>query len=144
MLKSHLHLAENDRLYLQELVKKSSLSRKVYQRARALLCLDGGQSLQDAAALTQVNYNTVAVWRDLYKAQGLTMLQDRPRSGRPPRIEGLQRASITALACSAPPQGYARWSLRLLAHRAVELGVVEAVSHNQVGKILKKTTSSRT
>ncbi len=42
MLKSHLHLAQNDRLYLQELVKKSSLSRRVYQRARALLCLDGG------------------------------------------------------------------------------------------------------
>jgi hypothetical protein len=49
-----------------------------------------------------------------------------------------------ALACSTPPQGYARWSLRLLAQRAVELGVVEAVSHNQVGKILKKTISSRT
>jgi hypothetical protein len=71
-------------------------------------------------------------------------LRDRPRSGRPARIDGTQRARITALACSTPPEGHARWSLRLLAGKLVELGYVEAISHNQVGKILKKTRSRPT
>ena len=71
------------------------------------------------------------------------MLQDKPRSGRPVQIDGIQRAQITALACSTPPEGYARWSLRLLADKAVELGFVEHLSHNHTGQILKKTNSNR-
>ena len=144
MAKAHLCLGENDRVLLQELVKKTSVSRKVFQRARALLALDEGHTLQSVASLVEANYNTVASWRDLYSQEGLTMLHDKPRSGRPPHIEGTQRAAITALACSTPPQGHARWSLRLLASHAVELGLLEAVSHNQVGKILKKTTCNHT
>jgi hypothetical protein len=66
-------------------------------------------------------------------------LQDRPRSGKLPRISGEVRARSTALACSAAPEGHARWILRLLAYRAVTLGFVELVSHNAVRQILKKT-----
>jgi hypothetical protein len=68
------------------------------------------------------------------------MLTDQPRSGRPLEIDGAQRAKVTALACSDPPEGYARWSLRLLAEKVVELGYVDYISHTQVGDILKKTT----
>jgi putative transposase len=92
----------------------------------------------------QVNYNTVATWRDAYQEAGLTMLQDKPRPGRPVVIDGTQRAKITALACSTPPQGHARWSLRLLADKAVELGYVEHLSHDHAGIILKKTNYNRT
>jgi hypothetical protein len=53
------------------------------------------------------------------------------------------RARITALACSQAPQGHASWTLRLLADRAVELGIVSTISHTAINKILKKTTSSR-
>jgi transposase len=66
-------------------------------------------------------------------------LFDKARSGRPIRIDGAQRAKITALACSAPPEGHARWTLRLLADKAVELQLCTAVSHNAVKEILKKT-----
>ena len=59
--------------------------------------------------------------------------------GRPIEIDGQQRAKITALACSQPPEGYAQWSLRLLADKAIELGYVEEISHTEVRKILKKT-----
>jgi putative transposase len=144
MVKDHLRLCEADRQHLQTLVKKSTISVKIFKRATALLALDEGQSLQQAGAAARANYNSVAKWRDRYKAEGLAAaLRERPRSGRPPRIDGGQRAKITALACSTPPQGHARWSLRLLASKLVELGYVEALSHNQVGKILKKTRSSR-
>jgi hypothetical protein len=66
-------------------------------------------------------------------------LQERPLRGRPIVIDGNQRANITALACATPPAGYARWSLRLLADKAVELEYCAHVSHNAVKEILKKT-----
>ena len=124
--------------------KSSSGLVRCWQRAGALLDLDAGCTLQQAAARAGVNYNRVAAWRDNYKALGLAALQDKPRSGRPIQIDGQQRAQITALACSTPPEGHARWSLRLLADKVVELGYVEQVSHNHVKTILKKTNSNRT
>ena len=144
MQKAHLELSESDRSFLQGVVKKSSLSVKVLQRAQGLLALDAGQSSQKVAAVVGVNYNTVAVWRNRYKQDGLALLEDNPRSGRPPHIEGIQRAKVTALACRTPPAGHARWSLRLLANKAVELGYVETISHKHVGTLLKKTISSHT
>ena len=145
MRKSHLQLSEADRAHLQGLVRKHTASVKVFKRATALLALDQGESLQQAAKAAGANYNSVAAWRDTYKAEGLaTTLRDRPRSGRPPRINGTQRARVTALACSTPPKGHARWSLRLLASQSVELGLVAAISHNHVRAVLKKTSSPRT
>ena len=78
-------------------------------------------------------------WASEYKESGLQVLEDQLRSGRPIEIDGNQRAKITALACSTPPEGYAQWSLRLLAEKAVELDYCEHVSHTEVGQILKKT-----
>ena len=74
-----------------------------------------------------------------YKTKGLLCLQDEPRSGRPIEIDGEQRAKITALACSDAPEGYDRWSLRLLADKAVELSYCEKISYSQVRFVLKKT-----
>jgi putative transposase len=139
MHKSHLELSAGDREFLQRLVKKSSLRVKVFRRAQSFLALDAGQSLQQVASALDINYNTVAAWRDRYQEKGLLSLEDEPRSGRPPQIDGTQRAKVTALACSTPPEGHARWSLRLLADKAVELGVVETISHKHVGTLLKKT-----
>jgi transposase len=75
-----------------------------------------------------------------YLTEGLeATLKDKPRSGKPPRITGLEKAKITALACSDAPAGHVCWTLRLLADRAVEQGLVESISHKTVGQILKKT-----
>jgi hypothetical protein len=80
-----------------------------------------------------------------YLSEGLAAaLHDKPRSGKPVSINGTARAKLTALACSAAPAGHARWTLRLLADKAVEFGFVEAISHNTVKAVLKKTLSSRT
>ena len=70
-------------------------------------------------------------------------LYDRPRSGKPSKIDGPARAKITALACSKAPTGHARWTLRLLADKAVELGFCESISHETVKEVLKKTDSNR-
>lgn len=66
-------------------------------------------------------------------------LYDRPRSGTPRKIDGAARAKITALACSKAPDGHARWTLRLLADKAVEFGFCASISHETVKEVLKKT-----
>jgi transposase len=70
-----------------------------------------------------------------------TALSEKPRSGKPVQISGEARARITALACSDAPRGHARWTLRLLADKSVELGFVDSISHNHIRQILKKTNS---
>ncbi len=138
MTKEHVKLTDADQNYLESLLSKGSLSVKVFKRATALLELHRGQTLQQVAQTLSVNYNTVAAWRDNYNHAGLTCLEDAPRSGRPIEIDGTQRAKITALACSDAPEGQARWSLRLLADRLVELGYCARISHTKVANILKK------
>lgn len=86
-----------------------------------------------------LSYPTVAQLIDGYEQSGLECLAYKKQPGRPPQIDGMQRAQITALACSDAPQGYGRWSLRLLADKMVELGYCDSVSHMHVSRILKKT-----
>lgn len=142
MKKQHLQLSDSDRSELEMLLSKGTLAVKQFKRATALLELDRGKSLQDVAATLQVNYNTVGHWRDGYAKNGLSCLDDAPRSGRPVGIDGTQRAKITALACSDAPVGYGRWSLRLLADKVVEVGICDEISHSSVADVLKKTNSS--
>ena len=140
MNKQHITLTDDDRTTLQELLAKGSLAVKTFKRATALLELDRGKTLQAVASTLDVDYNTVAAWRDGYRARGLKCLYDAPRSGRPIQIDGCQRAKITALACSDAPEGHARWSLRLLAEKVVEAGFCDHVSHAFVADVLKKTS----
>lgn len=137
--KQHLNLTDAEINSLTALVSGGHLRANVFRRATALLELARGKSLVEVARTLNTTNQTVAAWRDNYLTRGLDGLQDKPRSGRPVVIDGKQRAKITALACSAPPPGYARWALRLLADKAVELEYCEHLSHNAVKEILKKT-----
>jgi transposase len=139
MKKQHVRLSEHDRQYLESLIATGELSVKVYRRALALLELDRGKTYTAVAATLDVTNGTVSTWSKNYRERGLLCLHDRPRSGRPVEIDGEQRAKVTALACSDPPKGHARWTLRLLADKAVELGHCEHISHTKVKDILKKT-----
>jgi len=140
MKKQHVQLTQTDREYLENLIRKGQHTAKAYRRAMALLELDRGKTYTAVSHTLQVSIPTLSIWAALYKEKSLKVLQDRPRSGRPIQIDGEQRAKITALACSDPPEGYARWSLRLLADKAVELGYFEYISHTEVADILKKTS----
>ncbi len=140
MTKHHLTLTDNDRTTLEALLSKGTLAAKTFKRATALLALDRGKTLHDVALTVDVATITVSTWRDGYTSKGLAILYDAPRSGRPPTIDGLQRAKITALACSSPPTGHAQWSLRLLADAVVEAAICATISRTAVGNILKKTT----
>jgi transposase len=94
----------------------------VQTHARTLLLLHCSQSPDDVASALSVGVATVFNVKRRYLSEGLTSaLYDKPRSGKSARISGAVRARITVLACSAAPESHARWSLRLLADRTVEL-----------------------
>jgi transposase len=139
MKKQHIQLTPSDKVHLKALIRHGKQSAKAYRRALALLELDRGKTYTAVANMLGTTIPTVSGWATKYLESGLSALQDKPRSGRPIEIDGAQRAKITALACSTPPEGYARWSLRLLADKVVELGYCERISHTEVGEVLKKT-----
>lgn len=139
MKKEHVKLTEEDRQYLEGLTSKGEIRARTYSRALGLLELDRGKTFTEVANSLKKTIQTVSTWAAQYKEKGLGVLEDEARSGRPVEIDGMQRAKITALACSEPPEGHGQWSLRLLAEKSVELGYVEEISHTKVRHILKKT-----
>jgi transposase len=139
MKKRHVQLSDVDREFLEALISKGELTAKAYRRALGLLELDRGATYTAVSKSLRVTIPTLSNWAAKYPESGLQVLQDQPRSGRPVEIDGNQRAKITALACSEPPEGYARWSLRLLADKVVELRYCDHISHTEVREILKKT-----
>jgi transposase len=139
-----IKLRKNELRSLTTIIKRGTTTARTQTRARILDLLHRRQHPDQIAALLQVSLQTVFNLKRRYLSAGFDAAWfDRARSGRPIRIDGPQRAKITALACYAPPEGHARWSLRLLADKAVELKYCETVSHNAVKEILKKTNSSR-
>jgi transposase len=145
MRKKYLALSSADRLYLKSIVSKGKSSARTIKRAIALLQLDQGKTIDSVSESLGVARASIYNWLKRYLEGGLkAALEEKPRSGRPTLIDGKSRARITALACSTPPKGHARWTLRLLADRVVELGICEELSHTKVGQILKRTNYSLT
>ncbi|HEV7374037.1 MAG TPA: helix-turn-helix domain-containing protein [Pyrinomonadaceae bacterium] len=95
-------------------------------RARVLDLLHRGRHPSEIAATLALSLQTIFNIKRRYLSKGLDVaLYDRPRSGKPPKIDGTARAKITALACSTAPTGHGRWTLRLLADKAIELVVLQ-------------------
>lgn len=140
MKKQHLTLTDADRTRLETMQSKGTHPVRILKRVTAWLALDRGVTYKAVATMLGVSHVTVRAWCDRYRQHGMAGLEDAPRPGRPPEIDGVQRATITAVACSDAPPGHAQWSLRLLADKLVEGGVCDAISHTHVGNILKKTT----
>ena len=144
MKKQHIKLTKTAREKLQVLLSKGNLPVLVQKRAVGLQMMDKGMTYQEIKKHLDISHISLGKWAKRYRLEGLKMLYDKPRPGRPIGISGEDRAKVTALACTEPPEGYARWSLRLLADRLVELEILESISHNKVGEILKKTNFSLT
>ena len=140
MKKEHIKLTEQDKSVLHQIIEKGVAKARVHKRAFGLLQLDSGVSFRDVSKSLKIKPDTVSDWCERYKTGGLDRaLNDEQRPGRPIEINGESKAKITALACSDPPDGRLKWTLRLLADRIVELEYCEGVSHTYVGDILKKT-----
>ena len=133
-----VRLTREQRESLEQL-RDQPLSRKQAYRTQILLRAHEGDTDQEIADDLGVHADTARRARRRFAEHGLdAALTDRPRPGAPPKLDGKQEAMVIALACTDAPQGRDRWSVRLLARRAVELEVVEAVSRETVRRVLKK------
>lgn len=139
------HLPAADQAALEEFTHTGCRPVRAVRRAQALLALATGIGQQAAGKAAGLSRQAVSEVRQRYAAGGWqAALAEAPRSGTPPRFDGSQRAAVTALACTPAPTGHGRWTLRLLADKAVELGLVDAISHETVSQVLKKTSCSPT
>lgn len=140
-----VNLSRDERKSLEELISSEAPRNRRVKHAKILLESDLGKSAIKVAEWVGVGHSTVERTRQRYAEGGLeAALNDKPRPGGVSKLDGQQQAFVIALACSDAPDGYERWSMQMLADKLVELGVVEeAVSHDTVGRVLKKATSSR-
>ena len=143
-------LSTAQREILIDLTSSGSIKVRVYKRARVLLMSDenregGSKPGSQIAEEVDLSLATVQRVRRQFVEGGLEVaLSEKPRTGAPRKFKERDRAKITALACAKPPKGHARWTLRLLAEKMVELELVESISHDTVDKVLKKTNLSLT
>lgn len=140
----HVHLTEAERRQLSRLVRSGSSSARTLTRARILLLADRERqpkrSHQEIAEALLCSASTVGSICRRYVGEGIeAALREKARPGAVPKITGEVEAKLVMLACSEPPDGRQRWTLRLLAEQMVELGYVESISNVAVCKRLKKT-----
>lgn len=138
-------LTEEERNHLIDLVTRGRVAAYRRRHAEALLLVDEGEygpSLTDREAAERVRYSqrTIEQIRERCVTEGLTQALERKKRSRErtPRLDGEGEARLVSLACSEAPQGRARWTLRLLAEKLVELDVVDEISHECVRQVLKK------
>lgn len=144
---TQVELSKAQRRELEQLIRTGDVPARTHTRARILLLSDRSQGQkrtdQEVADAALCSKGTVIQVRRRFLAGGLaTALYDKGWPGAKPKLTGEVEAKLTMLACSKPPEGAVRWTLRLLAEQMVELAYVESISHVTVGEWLKKTNSS--
>jgi transposase len=144
-----VRLSAEERRELEEMVKKMVCGERKYKRARTLLLLDRSQgrkrSGKEVAEEVDLRPGTVGKIAQRYEAGGVAgAMEELPRPGRGVKITGEVEAQLIALACQKPEagSGQAKWTMRMLADRLVELGLVDSISHVAVMNRLKKTRSN--
>lgn len=147
--KYHIRLEEEERVLLESITRKGRASAQRQRAARILLLADANQKEgamgdEEIARVAQTTVRTVERVRQSCVEEGLSAALER--KPRPPsqtrKLDGRSEAHLVALSCGPAPAGRARWTLRLLAGRLVELEVVEEISHETVRRTLKKTSSN--
>jgi hypothetical protein len=147
-----VRLSAEERERLEALRSKGKLPARRLMKALILLkadVSDAGEGWSDSEIIRALDTNKTMVYgvRKQLVEEGLDAVLSRKVRATPPvaRIfDGEKEAKLIALACSKPPEGFARWSLRLLEEKVVELDIVERASDSTIGRVLKKTLSSPT
>jgi len=147
-----VELSSDERAQLTAMISKGKCSANANLRARILLKADQspeGEGWRDTDICDALETNTTMVERVRQKfvLEGLEAVFKRKKRTTPPRqpvFDGEAEARLLALACSEPPEGYAQWSIRLLADKVVELQIVDTVHPNTIARTLKKMNLNRT
>jgi transposase len=138
-----LNLSSEEQAYLKRFMKRGKRSARAIKRARILHYRQAGKSPQEVSALAGVSLSTVYNICERYQHEGLeAALAEKARPGQPPKLTLRSQTELTLLACSEAPAGYARWTVRLLADKAVELEIVDRIAPETIRQFLKKTALS--
>lgn len=133
-------LREDERTRLRGLLRGGKAPVRMVTRARVLLKANEGCTDAAIASALEIGVATVSRVRKRCVEQGVDRaLREQPRPGARRKLSGKQEAHLIAVACSVPPAGHARWTLRLLAGKVVELGFAPSISPETVRSMLKKT-----
>ncbi len=139
-----LHLTDDEGLQARRFVKTGRHKSRTLQRLAILLKWDEGLSAKAIAAQLPVSLPTVYNVFHRYQTGNLqAVVDDKPLSGQPPRLDARGEATLCALACSQAPDGYTSWTMQLLADKLVEMKVVSSISDEGVRLRLKKVASNR-
>ena len=142
MHKERLELDEEERQKLHEIVRKGKNKARVIARARILLLSDAGRTDQQIAEALQIGNATVERIRRRAVREGMeAALVDRPRPGAKPLLSVRQETQLVAIACSDPPPGQKRWTIRLLMEEVMKQKIVDSISFETVRRVVKKTMS---
>jgi transposase len=134
-----INLSEEERDTLANLTSKGEIKARKFKRAMILLKADEGLSDPQIMAAINISRPCVERLRRRYVENGLECaLNENPRPGQRRKLDGRAEARLVATACSAAPEGHEHWTMRLLAGKLVELGIVESISHETVRLTLKK------
>jgi len=145
-------LTEQEREGLEALTRNGKTGAKKFIHARALLLCDAGPegpgwTVANVAEALGVTSRTIEHLKQRFIEEGIEVALERKSREKPSRdviFDGAFEARLIALACSETPEGYERWTVRLLADKAVELKFASSVSHMTVQRVLKKTKLSLT
>jgi transposase len=136
-----INLSDEDRQALLEMTRKGEIKARKFKRAMILLKADEGLTDQQIMAALKVSRPCVERIRKRFVADGMERaLNEDSRPGQRRKLDGRAEATLIATACSDAPEGHEHWTLRLLAGKLVQLGVVDAISHETVRRTLKKTS----
>jgi transposase len=141
--KDHIVLSAEERTTLEHLLRSGKAGARKLTRARILLKADDGWSDAEIAVALDVGTATVGRTRQRFVEENLGALNEHSRPGAQRKLTGLQEAHVIAVACTPAPEGRARWTLRLLADKVVELGFADSIAHETVRQVLKKMHSNR-
>ena len=153
MKKNKIMLTEKQRKELEKFSKTGVHSAKLIKRAEIILLLDTSEgrkavTFEKISKRLVVSATTITkVKKDFFAAEDIKLFLQRKKRDTPPvepKITGEVEARIIALACSKAPEGYARWTERLLANKSVELQIVDSLSFKSVQRLLKKHSLSLT
>jgi len=145
-------LTQEERKELEKLTRRGKTHARRFTHARALLLCDAGDNgpawkVEDVAEALGITSRTIEKLKKRFVDDGLESALERKQREKPPRevtFDGAFEARLIAMACSDVPEGHRRWTIRLLADKAVELNFAESVSHMTVQRVLKKTNLSLT
>ena len=146
MVRYKVTLEKEEQEYLFSIIKKGKHSSRKYRNAIILLNCDEGEFSEkvineDICTVLKIGMRTIDRVKKCFVEEGLEIVLNGKKSERvyKKKVDGDVEAHLIALSCNGPPEGYSRWSLRLLADKMVELKYVDRISYETVRRVLKKT-----